>query len=600
MSNLLQYANKTTVIDQMTTSIIEDLFYQYKTGDIRTETELFYRIKLELERFYQNLHKPSFEFRAAVSTPVSSDYNQMIEEAIRDVRCLITDCQSLGDSLNNSFVEAEVSRQLFTSELKYISQKLKDMNERLVQNTDGTFFVHTESFNNLEQTENFVSSSSAYVNRNDNVLTLKPLNQTNFESDVEIEILPTSNGTPGNTHLADMISGKVTFDGSKDAHLNLNEILDGNQDTWFEYETFQVSDETIEACGNYGFHYQEGLPWMTEEDVLKLHLKLHLNTRPTCNWISLDPFVAEVKGVKPAQLVRCLISDGGSQIQIIEKPQMFDDNLVLIFNPQPVAYIKLEFEQEKAYQVQVGHQAYLKTSKASLGYYDNSNPQETYRVEGPMPTVQAIGVQYDPKTRQFTPPLSSHENVYLSQEERLKQELFEAKADLKDVKSQLELIPAKRFSIGIRKISIAHYRFSETGEHISTPYESTKPIKTVTLEAEESVPESFKAYLEAGENPYKWIQYAISTDNGATWHDIYPKHRAYDGPCRFEINHGDIRRYLGQGEIKERVGMITSFTTVNHVKLRITLSKPAEDDFQTPIVYQYKLKMTTGEDNFAN
>lgn len=600
MSNLLQYANKTTVIDQMTANIINDLFSQYQSGGIQNETELFYRVKLELERFYQNLHKPSFQFRAAISTPVSSDYNQMVNEAVRDLRCLITDCQALSDALGNSFVEAEISRQLFNSELKYINQKLKDMNDKIAQNTDGTLFVYTESFNNLEQTENFMSNSSAYVNRNDNVLTLMPTSQTNFENEAEIEILPSSNGIPGNTHLADIINGKVTFDGNKDPHLDLKEMLDGNEDTWFEYEALQVTDEVIEECGNYGFHYQEGLSWITEDDILKLHLKVNLKSRPTCNWISLDPFISEVKGVKPAQLVRCLISDGGSQVQIIEKPQLFDDNIVLIFNPQPVAYIKLEFEQDKSYQVQVGHQYYLKTSKANLGYYDQSNSQDSYRVEGPTPTVQAVGIQYDPKTRQFVPPTSERDNLYLKQEERLKQELFEPKPDLKDAKSKMELIPAKRFSIGIRKISIAHYRFNEKGEHISVPYTSSKPIKTVTLEADESVPDSFKEHLEAGENPYKWIKYAISIDDGATWHDIYPKHRAYDGPCRFEINHGDIRRYLGQGTARERVGVITSFTTVNSVKLKITLTKPSDDEFQTPIVYQYKLKITTGEDNYAN
>lgn len=600
MSNLLQYANKTTVIDQMTATIVNELFLQYQAGFIQTETELFYRVKLELERFYQGLHKPSFEFKAAVSTPVSSDYNQMIEAAIRDLRCLITDCKALGESLSNSFTEAEISRQLFNSELKYINQKLKDMNDKIAKNSDGTLVIHTESFNDLEQTENYMSNSAAYVNRNDNVLTLMPVSQTNFESEAEIEILGTSNGIPGNTHLADVVGGKIAFNGSKDPHLNLKEMLDGNEDTWFEYEAIQVADEVIESCGNYGFHYQEGLSWITEEETLKLHLRVHLKSMPTCNWISLTPFISEMKGVKPAQLLKCLITDGGSQVQVIEKPQLFDDNLVLIFKPQPVAYLDLEFEQDKAYQIQVGHQYYLKTSKTSMGYYDTSNTQEMYRVEGPASTVQALGIQYDPKTRQFVPPSSDRDNLYLNQEERLKQELFEPKADLKEAKSLMELLPAKRFSIGIRKISIAHYRFDEQGEYISIPYQTTKPIKTITLEANESIPDDFQHHLKPDEKRHKWIRYAISVDDGVTWHDIFPKHRAYDGPCRFEINHGDIRRYLGQSVSRERIGTVTSFTTVNRVKLKITLTKPIDDEFQTPIVYQYKLKITTGEDSFAD
>lgn len=600
MSNLLQYANKTAVIDQMTASIVSELFSQYQTGAIQTETELFYRVKLELERFYERLHKPSFQFRPATSTPVSADYNEMIGEAIRDLGCLITDCQALGNSLNNSFTEAEISRQLFNSELKYINQKIKDMNDKIVQNIDGSLVLYTESFNDLEQTENVSSSSAADVNRKDGVLTLKPIGQAHFENEAKVEILPTSNGIPGNTHLADIINGRITFDGNKDPHLDLKTLLDGNEDTWFEYEAIQVSDEVIESCGNYGFHYQEGLPWIMSDDVLKLNLRVHLNAISVCNWISLAPFISEVKGVKPAQLVRCLITDGGSQVQVIEKPYLFDDNIVLIFKPQPVAYIDLEFEQDKAYQVHVGHQYYLKTSKTNVGFYDTPSIRESYRVEGPMPTVQAVGIQYDPKTRQFIQPNSEHKNPFLSQEEKIKQELFEPKVDLKNAKSQMELIPAKRFSIGIRQISIAHYRFDESGEYISIPYQTSKPIRTVTLEADELIPSDFHSYLKAGEKQSKWIQYAVSIDDGVTWHDIYPKHRAYDGPCQFGINHGDISRYIKHNTTGERVRTITSFATVKNVKLRIRLSKPMDDEFQTPIVYQYKLKITTGDDNFVD
>ena len=61
MSNLLQYTNKSTTIDNKLNSLLAQINNDYKNGNIRTETEYYYRIKKMLTDFYDSLTKPIFK-----------------------------------------------------------------------------------------------------------------------------------------------------------------------------------------------------------------------------------------------------------------------------------------------------------------------------------------------------------------------------------------------------------------------------------------------------------------------------------------------------------------------------------------------------------
>ena len=60
MGNLLQYTDKSKTIDNKLKTLLAAINYQYKNGEIRTETEYYYKIKTMLNTFYESLTKPSF------------------------------------------------------------------------------------------------------------------------------------------------------------------------------------------------------------------------------------------------------------------------------------------------------------------------------------------------------------------------------------------------------------------------------------------------------------------------------------------------------------------------------------------------------------
>ena len=52
MGNLLQYTDKSSTIDNKLSFLLSQIRYDYDNGNIRTETEYYYRIKNMLALFY--------------------------------------------------------------------------------------------------------------------------------------------------------------------------------------------------------------------------------------------------------------------------------------------------------------------------------------------------------------------------------------------------------------------------------------------------------------------------------------------------------------------------------------------------------------------
>ena len=102
MSNILQYVSKSTVVDQLTADLIQNIYRQYEAGEIQTETELRYQLDLALQEALRRLHQPNYSYIPAYSTPVSSDYNQMVETALQDLKYLLSDCEQLSSSLKHT------------------------------------------------------------------------------------------------------------------------------------------------------------------------------------------------------------------------------------------------------------------------------------------------------------------------------------------------------------------------------------------------------------------------------------------------------------------------------------------------------------------
>lgn len=587
MANLLQYNNKSTIIDRLVLQLFETVYADYEAGTIQTETELYYRLKEAVQTLCATLYKPNFNYRPAGLTPASAEYNQMMEEVLLDLNYLITDCQSLNTSLTKSFTEQEQRRTAYSAEIRYISQKISKLKEKMSPTLMNEFIIETNSFTSSGNST--TEQDKAYVNQSDGVLMLPYSQNLSYNSQLTVSILDGSTGIPGNTHVADQLSGQLYFDGESNLHLDLTEIIDGNEDTWFEYEIFKVSDSVYQACHGYGFNYEEGFSWITDDNGLTLKLQLTLKVPQYCNWLSVNPYVADQKGIKASYLTRCYVSDGASQIQDLTTVHLLDETVVLTFKPQLVSTLTLVFDQQHYYQVQVGHQAYFKLNAMNFNVLNSLDTENSRRHNGPLPSIQYLGLTYNPKTKTYVQPSHAYGEAGLKGEELIKKNLFQAQPDEAQAKSKLELIPAFRYSIGIKQLRLAYYEFNERGEYISDAFTTRAPITRIALETHDFVPDTKETKL---------IQYFINLNEGETWYPIVPISRSYEGICQYEINNSNLDRYLRPNRKSQSQGFVTSFEEIKTVRLKIILTRSSSEEQPTPMVYDYRLKLTTDGDDF--
>lgn len=585
MGNLLQYTDKRETINNKLSLLFAQIQHDYNNGKIRTETEYYYRIKSALGEFYQSLTKPTFQFRPAVSTPISSEYNAMITESYNDMQYIIKDCEALGNLVSQSFTDAELGREMMQNEISYLSKKIQSIGESIAKNQSNGTVVFTELFDSFENFGNSMSQYSAYLNGDAGILTLMSASNSSpaikkIEIDGEF-----SNGFPGNTHCVDTLNKELHFVGQSGMHMSPAVIIDGHLDTWFEFELFSISDETRRECNSYGFDFDEGVSWINNEEPLRLKLILHLTEAAKCSWVSLRPYLSDVKGVKSCILEKCEVVTASNNVYQTSSNRPFNETLVFPFPPQQVKRIELTFVQPHSYLTKVGHFYYVTTDTSDLSIFQEYDYTDRFaRIDGQYPSVGMLGCKYDPSTKWITYPSSDTD---FPETEMVRNELFSVPKSTIAVKAQQEMLDAYRYMIGIREVSVSSDTFAEYGEYVSNAFTTNEVITSITIDSEEYIP---------GDDP-EILKYFISLNGGVTWHQIYPMHRAYQGIYKYYVNNDTIENLLSDSSTEKKSKNLSVVGEPKKIQVKIELNRPKNieaAEYCSPVVYWYKLKLTVG------
>lgn len=588
MGNLLQYTDKSKTIDNKLALILSNIQHDYENGEIRTETEYYYRIKTMITDFYNSLNKPSFTFRPAMFAPISEDYNAMITEAYGDMQYIINDCQSLSSSIKQSFTDAELNRTMMTNEINYLSQQVNNIIENITLNQSSGVVIFTELFNDKTTMGNSKDEQSCAIHTNDGILTLPYYSSTKIEITNATIDETVSNGFPGNTHCVDTLNKDLHFIGQDGLHNKIKAIHDNNLDTWFEYELFTIPDTVKQECNNYGFEYAEGISW-ENEGPLKLKLIIYTNSSDICSWISLNPYLSDIKGIKNCIIEKCDVITSDNNVYQVANNIAFDDTKILMFPAKPIQRIELTLIQNYWYNTKVGHYYYSEVNTKSMSIFQDYDTTNIYsRVEGEQPSVNLLGVKYNPSTQWIE---YGDSNTEYSTDTYVKDKLFTLPNSTINIKAGQEIIDAYRYMIGIRNIYVKNYIFAEYGEYVSNKYTTEECITAISLEAKEYIP---------GDDP-EILKYYLTFDGGVNWYQIYPMHRAYEGIYRYTINTDTIANLMTTDNTKiKKSKNLNLLLDAYSFQLKITMEKPkniSNPENSTTVVYQYKLIVETGGEN---
>lgn len=586
MGNLLQYTDKSSSIDNKLASLIAEIDHDYQNGNIRTETEYYYRIKTMINHFYATLNKPGFQYRPAMYAPISSEYNSMISEAYNDMKYIIDDCQNLSQSLEQSFTDCELSRTMMQNNINYLAQKIDNIIESVQYNQTEGLVVFTELFNNSSSQGNRKQDGSCFMDTKNGILILgyKACNYipiTGITIDNE-----KSNGLPGNTHCVNTENSEMHFIGQDGLHNNVKAMYDGNLDTWFEFELFSIPEKTREQCNNYGFDYEEGVSWIGDGPLV-LQMTIHVDGSYKGSWFSITPYLSNIKGVNSCIIKECNIITLDNNVYKVAENISFNELKLFTFPGKNIKEIKITLVQDSSYLTQVGHFYFTDVNTKNMSIFQDFDTSDTYtRVEGKTPSVSLLGVKYDPTTQwvDYNNSTSDIEASYA------KSGLFTIPISTIQKKAGQEIVDAYRYMIGIRDMSLKSYVFNDKGTFVSEAYTTDEPIDSVVLDVDEYIP---------GDNP-EILKYYLTFDGGVNWHQIYPMKRSYAGVYRYTINNDTIANLMTTTNKERRTKNLNMLSDVHSVQLKIEMNKPTgveNPENTSPIVYKYKLIIETGGEN---
>ena len=105
-------------------------------------------------------------------------------------------------------------------------------------------------------------------------------------------------------------------------------------------------------------------------------------------------------------------------------------------------------------------------------------------------------------------------------------------------------------------------------------------VDRVAIEADIQIPDNYDLSIP-------WVRFYISPDDGATWHEVsriqddflnIPEIVAYNDPTPKDLRDPAVGYYDVKG-------------TVNSLRVKIEITRPDTDQYSTPVVKSYKLKV---------
>lgn len=279
------------------------------------------------------------------------------------------------------------------------------------------------------------------------------------------------NGWPGNTHQVYEETG--LYYARDGLHNDLSALLDGNADTWLEYERILALPGTKYAATAFA----EGMGWLEFEWLpLELEIELEMEELQPLGALVVFPFLPPLPGYRPAKMMT-VIDDGRGLRQYFGWMTM-SDNIFIPCLPQPARKIKVVCRQETGIKVAIG------------------------LPDRPLPLAVA-GAGYDP-SGQVMLPIYDTDSTGDSREDILINTYYSRPA--------AQSAPAVRYMIGLKEIRPAAYTYVEESEFVSHSIPISPNARAVRLDGSYIVPEFLRQE--------KLVKWSLSFDDGTTWLEV--------------------------------------------------------------------------------
>jgi hypothetical protein len=405
-------------------------------------------------------------------------------------------------------------------------------------------------------------------------------------SEHTLKILETSKGFPGNTHEVYNTMNGIKYLGETNPRLDLTSVATEDKNDWFEFEMFNLDEEVKMKTSMVGFRYKEGISWVSDDKMLNLNLKITFDKPKRLNWLNLEGLPKVNSYTDYPIITQVVIKDDYAGVQILTPGIELSESVSINFKPQVVKEVIISISQNDSVLTDVARIYSLDIDPVKIPYFFNDEYKDFSQVDKPSISIESLGLSYDSNNKSIIYPDTATVRSFMNKE-YIKSNLFYSTIELtENTKMFVEPIKAYRYMIGLKNVNFRYKEYDKKSIYMTKVFENKEPIRRITLNAQDYIPPNF--VKKEGDEPF--IKYLLSFNNGETWEKIYPRSRAYEGPCTIVIN-----SHLNVAARNRNETYIDTLLSPNQVSLKIELSRPDDITDETPMVYEYNLDVDGDE-----
>jgi len=558
--------------------LLEELEEAHASGAVKDTFDLIRELAAILTNFQESAGRPLAKYEPVDSTepPSSEKTNRFWRNVERDINLL----QQQVDILRAATV---FSHNMITTEGRQarqqndrIANKLKTL-QMYSNGMDSSIITFGETFNSFDSIDRSLvqSHEQAALFHAGHVTLGQAGDMYNLSHSSVVKILPNSNGFLGNNREiedpadtpVDPESGTPLYAFKAESRIydDKERMVDGEPDTWIEYERHYLTSSQKSSADNLNFEYkyidendnEERVDWATAppNNVLKLGLEFDFESVRNLNAIEFTPFGLEDNSNYPVLVRKIQTSPDGTSWTSVFPTNVWvgtdvnlrtartADNVVTgkalwAFEQRAVRYVRVFIEQHHWVHCNVGH----------MYWVNRRNPD--VRVEGPIPPA-------DNPTR------------------------FMGNRSVGEFLQRREYFEGRRWAIGIRDLLMQQVQYKAKSTLISRPLRVDTTIDRVMLDsADIQIPDEYP-------NDEHWIKFFISPDEGENWYQIsriedhwngIPEQISFNDPLHSSLRENNVANY-------------ETDTPVTSIRLKVEFTRPADLVSTTPVLRSYVLKV---------
>jgi len=334
-----------TLISNKLGVLLERLEKQLQDGTFQTQQETVQEILKAIRKFYEDDVGPLLKLRDVKpgTPPIRNDYNDLFEETGQDLTVIFKELSTLENLVLKNFNFMVSERDSVTKLLKRVDSKLGDYILYVDEPTVDTMHF-LDSFNDVSRTDfgaELLESKQCEILPAEGIVTLPIIRDgTENSKAAKVTVNANSNGTIGNYQELYVAP-----------HDDINDILDSNPDTWFEYERVQstLQENIAPLVLDLTFYFDK-------TEIIN-HIRVNPNNFGTVVPTMIDNIQTSYDGkewtsIKDDIPVLDFIGEDEEDIfTLAPSTSKFAGQGLYTFTPRKVKYVRITLQQDTAYTI---------------------------------------------------------------------------------------------------------------------------------------------------------------------------------------------------------------------------------------------------------